>query len=149
VIALIESPLVFEVFMAEPFTQTDYIQLITVLKLSPDAITEGSLLRSRCEDLELFDSTNGTDFVGDVQTAILDWVSANCAKQSAMTTDTSLGIKSQRVDGEYSIEYSDRGGISKYDGYEIKKRASEATIIRLLQWDSTSRYISFNTRANA
>ncbi len=135
--------------MAAPFTIEDYQNLTIILRLPPTEITEGSLLREKGTDLEEIDAQNSTDFVGQVQTAISDWFTVDGEKITAIATDTGMGVKRQRVEREYEIEYGSRGSSAQYDSYEIRKRRFEAEIIRLLQWDVTSRYVSFNTRANA
>lgn len=135
--------------MTAPFTTQNYQDLIIILQLPPSEIFANSLLRNRGKHLEQIDTNNSTDFVGDVQSAICNWFTANDAKNTIMSTANGQGIKRQKVDGEYEVEFSDRGAMSKYDGYESAKRRSESEIRRLLQWDYSSRYVSFNTRANA
>lgn len=135
--------------MALPFTTEDYQNLIIILRLSPTEIVAGSLLREKGVELEEIDLQNLTDFVGEVQTAIINWITVNDEKNTAIATNTSIGIKRQRVEKEYEVEYEKGGVLARYDSYEIRKRQYEADIIRLLQWNVTSRYVSFNTRANA
>jgi hypothetical protein len=135
--------------MAAPFTTEDYQNLIIILQLSPTEIAEGSLLREKGTALEEIDEQNLTDFVGQVQTAIAAWITANDEKNAIVSTDTGQGIKRQKVDGEYEVEYGTRGALSRYDSYEMRKRQAELDIRRLLQWEATTRYVSFNTRANA
>lgn len=135
--------------MSAPFTSDDYQSLIIILRLPPTEIAPSSLLRRKGTCLEEIDAQNATDFVGQVQTAIASWLTAEEEKNAVLVTDTGQGIKSQSVTGEYSIEYGSRGSLGKYDSYEMRKRQYEADIRRLLQWDTTGQYVSFNTRANA
>jgi hypothetical protein len=89
--------------MTALFTTENYQNLTIILRLSPTEISAGSLLREKGAYLEEIDRQNSTDFVEQVKTAIYFWMAINDEKNTAIATDTDMGVKRQRVEKEYEI----------------------------------------------
>lgn len=120
------------------FSIDDRNRLLKYLQVSPLVTTyigtesaqgEITQLQSKLDALTLFDTRNSTNFVGEVVDALdqLDEVATRL-------TTVNLGVRSRRVDGEYSVDYNSGGPAS---GDVLKKQQLLARICQLLGYASS------------